>query len=111
MPELQARGTRDLELFQSGWRVPALAGAADIKATLALRGLAIVTDRDLTEELRPRTLSRISALEMLNRALHRLAPSAGLRELLDSYRGGLALERLYRTSLMRYRLIIAEKRR
>jgi SAM-dependent methyltransferase len=109
MPELQARGTRDLELFQAGWRVPGLVSAAEIKAMLALRGLAIVADRDLTEELRPRTLSRIAALETLNRALHRLAPSAGLRELLDSYRGGLALERLYRTGLMRYRLIIAEK--
>ena len=111
MPELQARGTRDLELFQSGWRVPVLAGAAEIKAMLALRGLAIVADRDLTEEVRPRTLSRIAALETLNRALHRLAPSSGVRELLDSYRGGLALERLYRTALMRYRLIIAEKLR
>jgi SAM-dependent methyltransferase len=109
MPELQARGTRDLEIFQSGWRTPALAGAAEIKAMLTLRGLAIVVDRDLTDELRLRTLSRIAALEMLNRVLHRLAPSAGLRELLDSYHGGLALERLYRTALMRYRLIIAEK--
>ena len=111
MPELQARGTRDLELFQSGWRVPALSSAVEIKAMLALRGLAIVADRDLTEELRPRTLSRIAALETLNRALHRFAPSAMVRELLDSYRGGLALERLYRTALMRYRLIIAEKLR
>jgi hypothetical protein len=41
--------------------------------------------------------------------LHRFAPSAGLRELLDSYRGGLALERLYRAALVRYRLIVAEK--
>jgi SAM-dependent methyltransferase len=109
MPELQARGTRDLELFQSGWRVPELAGAAELKGMLAVRGLAIVVDRDLTEELRPRTLQRIAALETLNRALHRLAPSAGLCELLDSYHGGLALERLYRSALMRYRLIIAEK--
>jgi SAM-dependent methyltransferase len=59
MPELQARGTRDLELFQLGWQVPALAGAAEIRAMLALRGLAIVADRDLTEELRPRRLARI----------------------------------------------------
>jgi SAM-dependent methyltransferase len=111
MPELQARGTRDLELFQSGWRVPALAGAAEIRAMLALHGLAIIAERDLTQQLRPRTLSRIAALETLNRALRRLAPSAGLRELLDSYQGGLALERLYRTARMRYRLIIAEKPR
>ncbi len=32
---------------------------------------------------------------------------AGLRALLESYRGGLALERLYRHSLMSYRLIVA----
>ena len=111
MPELRARGTRDLELFQSGWRVPGLAGATEIKAMLALRGLAIVAERDLTEELRPRTLARIAALETLNRALRRLVPSTNLRELLDSYRGGLALERLYRSALMRYRLIIGEKLR
>jgi hypothetical protein len=111
MPELQARGTRDLQLFQSGWRVPGLTGATELKGMLALRGLAIVADRDLTDELRPRPLARIAALETLNRALHRLAPSAGVRELLDSYRGGLALERLYRSALMRYRLVIAEKLR
>ena len=111
MPELRARGTRDLELFQSGWRVPGLASATEIKTMLALRGVAIVAERDLTEELRPRTLARIAALETLNRALHRLVPSTNLRELLDSYRGGLALERLYRSALMSYRLIIGEKLR
>ena len=109
MPEPNARGTLDLELFLSGWRVPMLTGAAELKAMLAHRGLAIVADRDLTDELRPRTLESIARLETLNRWLHRLAPSAGLRALLDSYRGGLALERLYRAGLMRYRLIVAEK--
>jgi hypothetical protein len=109
MPEAHARGTQDFELFQSGWRVPALAGAAELKAELARRGLAIAAERDLTGEVRPRTLARIAQLERLNRLLHRLAPSMGLRELLDSYRGGLALERLYRSELMRYRLIVAEK--
>ena len=39
--------------------------------------------------------------------LHRFAPSAGLRAVLDSYHGGLALERLYRQGLMSYRLIVA----
>jgi SAM-dependent methyltransferase len=109
MPEPRARGTRDLAWFQSGWRVPALAGAAELKAMLARRGLAIVADRDLTEDLRPRTLARIAQLEKLNRVLRRFAPSPGLREVLDSYRGGLALERLYRFGLMRYRLVVAQK--
>jgi cyclopropane fatty-acyl-phospholipid synthase-like methyltransferase len=109
MPEPQARGTRDLALFQSGWRAPVLAGATELKAALVRQRLAIVTERDLTAELRPRTLASIARLEALNRALHRIAPSASLRALLDSYRGGLALERLYRGALMRYRLLLAEK--
>jgi SAM-dependent methyltransferase len=109
MPEPAARSTRDLEVFLSGWRVRTLAGAAELKSMLARRGLAIVAERDLTDELRPRTLESVARLETLNRWMHRLAPSAGLRELLDSYRGGLALERLYRAGLMRYRLIVAEK--
>ena len=109
MPEPRARGTRDFAWFQSGWRVPAPASAAELEAMLARCGLAIVADRDLTSELRPRTLARIAQLEKLNRVLRRFAPSGGLRELLDSYRGGLALERLYRFGLMRYRLIVAEK--
>jgi len=109
MPEARARGTRDLALFQSGWRVPVLASAAELKSALARRGLAIVADRDLTDELRPRALAQIARLETLNRALRRFAPSAALRELLDSYHGGLALERLYRAGLMRYRLIVAER--
>ena len=109
MPELQAYGTHDLELFRSGWRVPALAGAAQIKSALVHLGLAIVAERDLTPELRPRPLERIARLEAANRVLHRLAPSLTVRAVLDSYRGGLALERLYRATLMRYRLVVAEK--
>jgi SAM-dependent methyltransferase len=109
MPEARARGTQDLALFKRGWRVSALASAADLKAELARRGLVIAAERDLTDELRPRPLARIAQLEKLNRALYRLAPSVGPRELLDSYHGGLALERLYRSALMRYRLIVAEK--
>ena len=69
--------------------------------------LAVVWNHDLTAELRPRTLAAIARLEALNRALRRIAPSAGVRTLLDSYRGGLALERLYRARLMSYRLVVA----
>lgn len=109
MPEPQARGTRDLAWFQAGWHAPVLPGAAELKAMLAREGLAIVADRDLTEEVQQRTLARIAQLEKLNRVLRRFAPSGGIRDLLDSYRGGLSLERLYRFALIRYRLIVAEK--
>ena len=111
MPEPAARGTRDLALFQAGWQAPAPLGAAELGATLVRCGLVIVADRDLTAELRPRPLERIALLEGANRLLHRLAPAPALKALLDSYHGGLALERLYRSSLMRYRLIVAERPR
>jgi SAM-dependent methyltransferase len=109
MPEAAGRGTRDLSLFQAGWHAPALAGAAELAAMLVGSGLVIVADSDLTGELRPRPLERIARLEAANRLLHRLAPTAALKALLDSYRGGLALERLYRSRSMRYRLMLAER--
>jgi SAM-dependent methyltransferase len=109
MPQPQARGTRDLALFQSGWRAPAPLGAGELGSALVRRNFAIVAERDLTDELRPRTLENLARLEKLNRMLHRVALSAGLRALLDSYHGGLALERLYRARLMQYRLVVAEK--
>jgi SAM-dependent methyltransferase len=109
MPEAAARGTHDVDAFQAGWRLPALWGAAEIAAALRANGLTIVADRDLTSELRPRSPAQIARLEWLNRALHAVAPTRALRALLDSYRGGLALERLYQDGLMRYRLLLARK--
>jgi SAM-dependent methyltransferase len=109
IPTPAAQDTEDLASFKSGWRVPALATAAELTATLERCGLVVAADRDLTAELRPRTLVRIAQLEALNRLLRRCAPSAGLRALLDSYRGGLALERLYVHGLMRYRLVVARR--
>lgn len=106
-----AAGTRDLDLFKSGWRLPALLDVPGLEAAIENCGLVVVSDRDLTSELRPRTLATIARLEALNRALRRIAPSADVRALLDSYRGGLALERLYRHSLMSYRLVVASKAR
>jgi SAM-dependent methyltransferase len=107
MPEAAARDSRDLALFQSGWRLPALMSAAELTAALEHRGLTIVDERDLTADVRPRPLARIAQLETLNRALRRLSPSAALSAVLDSYHGGLALERLYRQTLMSYRLVVA----
>lgn len=109
MPAAEARGTHDLASLQAGWRLPALLSPAELTAALQRCGLQIAAEHDLTADVRPRTLARIAQLEMLNRALYRLAPAA-LRAVLDSYHGGLALERLYRNALMSYRLVVARKR-
>jgi SAM-dependent methyltransferase len=109
MPKPGGRGSRDLAVFQSGWRLPALLSAAELTAALQSSGLALAADQDLTGDVRPRTLAAIARFEALNRTLYRVAPAAGLRALLDSYYGGLALERLYRHGLMSYRLVVARK--
>jgi SAM-dependent methyltransferase len=109
MPEPAARGTRDLATFKHGWRLPVLLSAAELAAALERCGLAAATEHDLTAEVRPRTQAQIARLEALNRLLYRILPSAGVRALLDSYRGGLALERLYRDARMSYRLVVARK--
>lgn len=110
VPEPAARGSRDLALFQSGWRLPVLPTLEELHQTLAALSLTVIVDRDLTTDVRPRTLRRIAALEALNVALRALAPTRRIATLLDSYRGGLALERLYRRSWMRYRLLVARRR-
>jgi len=108
-PEPAARGTRDLELFKTGWRLPVLWGSDHYHQALKDAGLTALADHDLTPHVRPRTLGQIQRLEVLNRVVHRLMPNEGFRAMLDSYRGGLALERLYRQALMRYRLLVAQK--
>lgn len=109
MPVPAARGTRDLAAFQAGWRLPVLWAADELIAGLAECGLVPVVHRDLTGALRPRDIRGIARLEVLNRLARRCAPTAGLRALLDSHHGGLALERLYRNSLMQYGLVVARK--
>ena len=109
MPLPAARGTGDLDLFQRGWRLPVLLGTAEWPATLRECGFEVAVDRDLSADLRPRSLARIATLERMNAWLRRAAPTAAARRLLDSYRGGLALERLYRAGLMSYRLLVARK--
>ena len=109
MPRDAARGTNDLAAFKAGWRLPVLLSTTELHSALERAGLALTTEQDLTGEVRPRALRRIAELERLNRTLHRIAWSPALRAVLESYRGGLALERLYRHDLMDYRLIVARK--
>jgi SAM-dependent methyltransferase len=109
MPLPAARGTLDLTLFQQGWRLPVLLGAAEWTVALRECGFEVAVDRDLSADLRPRSLARIATLERVNAWLRRCAPTVATRRLLDSYRGGLALERLSRDGLMSYRLLVARK--
>jgi SAM-dependent methyltransferase len=108
MPEPQAVGSSDLQTFKSGWHAPVVWRHADYVSAFAHLSLSMVADRDLTGESSVRTVPQIARMERLNRLLHAVAPHRW-RVVLDSYLGGLALERLYRRGWMRYRLLVAAR--
>ena len=109
MPEILAAASPDLDTFKRGWQCPVLLTAAEYLGSLTRVGLDLMTQLDLTDDCRPRAMARIAQLTTLNRLIHRLVPSAALRQVLDSHLGGLALERLTRAGLMRYRLLVAQR--
>lgn len=106
MPAPGAEESPDLQRFLAGWRCPVLWGLTDYQRAFAALGLETIVDLDLSDECRPRELGTIRRLERLNRTAHGLIPSAGFREVMDSHFAGLALERLSRNGLMRYRMLI-----
>ena len=96
-------------MFKHGWQCPVLLSESAYVEVLAKSGLQIAAQEDLTNDCRPRTLSRISQLMWLNRLTRRLAWSRALEHVMDSHEGGLALERLLRGGHVRYRMLIASK--
>lgn len=107
---LDAAAARDLAAFKRGWRCPVLATVAQHRSSLEACGLDLIADRDLTPSVAPRTLTRIAILEGVNRAAAAvLTFHDGWCSVLDSYHGGLALERLYRGGYMKYRMLVARR--
>lgn len=109
MPVAEAAGSSELAAFRHGWHCGALWSRDEYRAALNTLGLDVTVDRDLSGDCRIRSLGQIRRLTWLNRAAHRLVPHAGFRGVMDSHRGGLALEYLSRTGLMQYRLLVARR--
>ncbi len=109
MPEARAQTSADFDVFTAGWQCRHLLSHEAYREAFSRLGLEMVVDRDLTADSRPRAFAAIAALMALNRAAARLT-FGGLRQVLASHLGGLALERLTRQGLVRYRLLIARKR-
>lgn len=109
MPEDGARSLPELATFKAGWQCPVLLDVTSYRELLGQLALRIVADVDLTDSVRPRSFNRIRLLERLNRTAHSLVPSEPFRKVMDSHRGGLALERLTRLGAVRYRLLVASK--
>ncbi len=107
MPEEAAEPSADLETFKAGWQCPVLLGAHAYREVLRSAGLKLVVDLDLTSSVRPRSFSSIRLLEAFNRTAHLLVRNESFRQVMASHRGGLALERLNRRGLVRYRMLVA----
>jgi SAM-dependent methyltransferase len=101
-------GTRRiLAAFKECWRCPVLAGASAYRDKFTAAGLALVYEEDLTGRLRPRPALWLKVLIGGFGLAHALAPTQGLRNVLDAIRGGFMLEALYRAGEMHYRLLVA----
>jgi SAM-dependent methyltransferase len=110
MPEPGGSDAGALQRFKVGWQAPVLWGRDDYERQLRALGMTLIVDEDLTPAMHVRSAPQIRRLEAWNRVLYRLIPNAGLRGVLDSYDGGLALERLYAAGAMTYRLMVGRGR-
>ena len=108
MPVDAARSSPDLATFKAGWQCPVLWSFEEYRRALAAMELELVREIDLTGGERVRSNLRIGLLTALNRAVH-VIPVDALRQVMDSHLGGLALERLTRNQLVRYRLLVARR--
>lgn len=104
-----AEDDRDFTRFRRGWRCLRPPRADDLARAFRAANLELEGNDDLTAWIRPRSLARIGTLAGLNRLAYALVPGAAARAMLDSYLGGLALERLYRRGAMTYRLLVARR--
>ena len=99
----------DFARFRRGWRCLRPPRASDYARAFHLANLEFELGDDLTAWLRPRSLARIGALAALNRLAYAFVPRTTARAMLDSYLGGLMLERLYRRGAMTYQLLVARR--
>jgi len=98
----------DAALLANHWGCPYLWSEDDYTRAFAAAGLTVITAADLTDRVRPRDVTTLAAVEQRYTRLHRRLPLAPVRAVLNAYLGGIALERLYATRALRYRLFVAK---
>lgn len=97
----------DAETFRAGWAVPSFVTRSAWQDAFAKAGLRVVADIDLSARIVARATWARETLAGLNRAASALVPIPGVRAVLASHLGGLALERLYAKGGASYRLFVA----
>lgn len=99
----------EAELLARHWGIPHLWSEEDYAAAFASAGVRVLQSADLTDRVRPRDVATLAAVEKRYAALYGRLPLRPTRAVINAYLGGLALERLYATGGLRYRLFVAER--
>lgn len=96
-------------LLAQYWSCPRLPSETDYREAFRREGLTLDHEEDLTSQVRMRGVDAVDRAERRYRHLSRLLPFPPARAVLAAYLGGLAIERLYATGRLRYRLFVARR--
>lgn len=103
------RDDADFVGFRRGWMCAAIAPYSAVDAAMRAAGLHVAPPLDLTSLVTQRPAASRERLIRLNLAAQAVTRFTPARTLVESFHGGLMLERLYARGLMRYRLVIGRR--
>lgn len=109
-PNADPKWRADLEAFKRCWHCPVMPTAAAWAALLQNGGCEVLEMRDLTDWMGPRSEPEVvEGLAEAHKRRRWMTP-LGMRLVTDAQIGGLHLERLTRERVVRYVMIVAQKR-
>ena len=107
LTDLDRERPGEAQLLRDHWGCVSYPTDADYRDAIALAGLTLVHEEDLSPLMRPRPGHVLDRFERRYAALHRSIPLTPVRTVLSAYLGGIALERLHGSGDVHYRLLVA----
>lgn len=104
-----AQGDADLEEIRKYWGLAHVPTEECYRDAIEANGLRVLHDTDYSEGFRISGPEKLARLEVRYRRLYDFIPMEGPRFVLAAFLGGLALERLYRKGLVKYRLLVLKR--
>lgn len=105
----QVRHEEDYQLLKDYWYLTDIPSEMDYVELLGKNNLKIISNLDLTPQIRFNSDRLLSQKIRRMKFLLRLMPIKSLRIFLRTHLGGFALQKLYNKGMMKYQLIVAQK--
>ncbi|UCF63572.1 MAG: hypothetical protein JSW33_13555 [bacterium] len=105
----QVRHEEDYQLLKDYWYLTDIPSEMDYVELLGKNNLKIISNLDLTPQIRFNSDRLLSQKIRRTKFLLRLMPIKSLRIFLRTHLGGFALQKLYNKGMMKYQLIVAQK--